>query len=1157
MAETFIPTPTIPTGQFDELSERLLAGQTEMVKIMLPGGEMKVIYLTKEEVESRRLSGLPTETITDTGADTPGETTPSGGYGGTLTTAEQDRQAEEARRKAMEAERLRREQAEKDKYTQARIQAEKGAQAREEARKLAEQERIAQQEAARIQPTKPTYTPSFVEPSTPSPRVSTQKPSPLTQKEKDEIERLRKLQEDFERNVTRYAGTAPELSQDVIIGEVGTVPRGYEFRGYVLQDGIKKSIFVRKELMNKIKNRDEAMASLKEQYGSYNIQVEAYSKKLEEASKLYNIVLSGETSSVSDYYEEYIKKKTTIDKSVMQPEGEIKYFNVFGEELRPDKEIDIHLGFVGGKKQIIKATPITTPTEPVKIETPLEGYWMGFRSSLAPFESVGEWLTDLGITPTQQIVGGGIIASLPAIPTLAGITFSGAGLIIGTVGLAGVVGLSAIHTFVKLPETTTFQFYSPEAEKAFMKGKGIGEITSIGIEEFTLDVGFDILSFGLADIKMQKQIIKEISLEPISVRTKSLTSQIDEGLPIITGTTRVTTRGGQELDYFGISKVTSVEAVDDFFKVKTKGRISTLPEVETTPFFGTVKTKSGIEIISFGEQIIVPKKRLIPDIGYDLKSIPYDKYGTIIEVPKTRFLEDIEIIQDRIIPTKTGFIIKPEKIKPITSKAFDILGEGKSFQIPETDFTKQDILTNLRTTLSKTDTLTYNWEKLDETFILSAGIGKYKEVEIPTTTLGKGQKIITPPEKIYPLPPSILAEQRELRRLSSLAQRFAIHWDKSLIRPEIDLALKQDSIIGMFEEARKSAEGRTITIPKVDSRQFIKELGTLQLTQESAILKSLETTKLEIPTSFGSNLFSGLAPLTKKDKKKLLFYEEEDYSRIKEGEGTKYLTKPLLDVKTKFLLKPQQALKIKRFTLTKPAIKRDIKSRIDTKLITKQIPLLDTRNILDTKKLIDTRGILDTKSILKIKQIPLLDTRNILDIRPIQDVKPLTLQFIIPITTPIITKTRIIPPIIFPFIKGTPKKKKPIYYNTQIKQKGKFKKINKYAIQNKNKAEILGSQAVDNSSSSRFKITIAKKPKNLIKAKEYENDIKGRFNTKKFRDYRIIKGKQKKMKNEYIEKKTNRIDTKGELQGITAKGWEANRRKKISKKGFNQIFNIY
>jgi len=96
----------------------------------------------------------------------------------------------------------------------------------------------------------------------------------------------------------------------------------------------------------------------------------------------------------------------------------------------------------------------------------------------------------------------------------------------------------------------------------------------------------------------------------------------------------------------------------------------------------------------------------------------------------------------------------------------------------------------------------------------------------------------------------------------------------------------------------------------------------------------------------------------------------------------------------------------------------------------------------------------------------------------------------------------------------------------KAKSKGKFITLNKKALP-RNKALNLGAEAVDNTASATFKLISARE-----KGKDVSDDLG--FN---------LMDKFTKRNGTYIEKNKYRIDSMGEIQGITVKGWLAQRRK--------------
>jgi hypothetical protein len=103
-------------------------------------------------------------------------------------------------------------------------------------------------------------------------------------------------------------------------------------------------------------------------------------------------------------------------------------------------------------------------------------------------------------------------------------------------------------------------------------------------------------------------------------------------------------------------------------------------------------------------------------------------------------------------------------------------------------------------------------------------------------------------------------------------------------------------------------------------------------------------------------------------------------------------------------------------------------------------------------------------------------------------------------------------------------------YNSYAKQSDKFVKLNKYPLQ-KNQALAMAADATDNSASASFKVAKTRgKPKSDPRS----------FS---FNSFKFTKTKDNGNSESYKEQNTFRIDTQGEVEGISAKGWLAKRNK--------------
>lgn len=152
-----------------------------------------------------------------------------------------------------------------------------------------------------------------------------------------------------------------------------------------------------------------------------------------------------------------------------------------------------------------------------------------------------------------------------------------------------------------------------------------------------------------------------------------------------------------------------------------------------------------------------------------------------------------------------------------------------------------------------------------------------------------------------------------------------------------------------------------------------------------------------------------------------------------------------------------------------------------------------------------------------------------------------------------ITPPHIKIPFFFPgekYTKGTQ-----IGYQTSVKDKGKWKKVSTKP-HTKQSAKSLGARIVDNTTSAQFKIEPMVRTR-VVKGKKVKTPQVFRGSelettdsyfgkvVNKFRDFVIRKGKKVPTKNRWIEKKTKRIDTRGEAQGMTVAQWQSRQRKRI------------
>jgi hypothetical protein len=197
-----------------------------------------------------------------------------------------------------------------------------------------------------------------------------------------------------------------------------------------------------------------------------------------------------------------------------------------------------------------------------------------------------------------------------------------------------------------------------------------------------------------------------------------------------------------------------------------------------------------------------------------------------------------------------------------------------------------------------------------------------------------------------------------------------------------------------------------------------------------------------------------------------------------------------------------------------------------------------------------------TKPMLKFEQISSQAQR--VESKPAMSYKPIlqSPRSIIP-TRPM-TSTKVIPFFSPGSISLTGQSS---YYNVfalnNATKKANYIKINQQPLP-REKALSLGSNAVDQTVSARFKIVpTTVDNRDIPKINEYAQtiDLPNKVPTK-FQDFKVVKGQQIKMNDIFIEKTGNRIDSRGEHEGITVMGWVA-KRNKISTKSRKQKINLF
>lgn len=232
-----------------------------------------------------------------------------------------------------------------------------------------------------------------------------------------------------------------------------------------------------------------------------------------------------------------------------------------------------------------------------------------------------------------------------------------------------------------------------------------------------------------------------------------------------------------------------------------------------------------------------------------------------------------------------------------------------------------------------------------------------------------------------------------------------------------------------------------------------------------------------------------------------------------------------------------QAIGMESLTIDMTALQTDTTTTTD-------ITTMDTtmETTMDTSTDIETDVATETETELETDLQTDLDTDLDTDIATDFDITTPELELEFEFDAPDETKRR------------PTKKKRRKGYNVYAKSKGKYRRVNKYPLP-KDKAQDMGSKVVDNTLSANFKIKKAGKKaskKSSVNVDPFYWETRGY----KFRDYRISKGKRKRMDNKWIEKKNFRLDTPREVDQISvARFMKQERSKKKRQKETDKRMN--
>lgn len=215
-----------------------------------------------------------------------------------------------------------------------------------------------------------------------------------------------------------------------------------------------------------------------------------------------------------------------------------------------------------------------------------------------------------------------------------------------------------------------------------------------------------------------------------------------------------------------------------------------------------------------------------------------------------------------------------------------------------------------------------------------------------------------------------------------------------------------------------------------------------------------------------------------------------------------------------------QPMNVQRQTVRTPDYVRDLTRTIRTPDITREILRPPTRTPDYTRTTIRTPDITRIPQTTYTPYYP--PTRN--------PPRPPTTTQKPPTITEIITPSVPKPPVTFNL---PDKKQKPQYekgFNVFVKSNKEWVKVNQKPLP-KTSALSLGARATDETAAASFRISQGKKA-----LKQKIQDTYYRMNLNKYRG-------SKNKRNVIVERSINRMDTVGELNQITVKGWLASRRK--------------
>ena len=354
------------------------------------------------------------------------------------------------------------------------------------------------------------------------------------------------------------------------------------------------------------------------------------------------------------------------------------------------------------------------------------------------------------------------------------------------------------------------------------------------------------------------------------------------------------------------------------------------------------------------------------------------------------------------------------------------------------------------------------------------------------------------PSNIYSSKPYLIAQEATISIPKQNLSQSSRQIGQSSLRTSMN----------MVEATKSKANGLRSQYPSLGYSFAMGNTAQQTMQVQYPITKESKNVVMEIgAVGFMQKLFSGYSPMQKTQMK----LEQ----RQRQTQGLLQFTK----AKTMDLTKQETVQKTSQIKDTSLKHKQTLNYSFDTMQDKKQIQMQrqDQKQIQMQRK--DQKQIKmqrqDQKTSLKQKQRQIFDSNTSSPRQPTrtrfgnEEPKPKPLTF----------------PIDEDFKKSQAKEKQGQAYNAYAKQGGKYIKVNQEPL-TRNGALALIQEVVDNTSSAtgRIRETVGKAKESMI----------GMFSGYKF----------KQKNNTYQEKNTYRIDTQGEHEGITVKGWLAKKRKR-------------